>query len=318
MKYYHQHLSQLFHQQHGASYLVLFGYFIGGLFLSPFISYLVALFFSGFDGASANELVVPTVYTSELRTPMLVMQAFSSLCLFLALPYLYLRYYENGSPSALLPTAQVSMPILLVITFCLVISYMPLSAWSINWNNSVVFPEPFEKIARGMEDKLQTITEFMINFDSPFQFAIGLVVVAIIPGIGEEFLFRGVLQNKILSMTQKPHVAIWTSAIIFSFIHFQFYGFVPRMLLGALFGYLYLWSGTLLVPIFAHFINNAYTLIWMHLHQKGIINIEVDKAFGGIWVIASVVLVGCLMYLLKYLHRNQSNIEQTSGLNPLE
>ena len=81
------------------------------------------------------------------------------------------------------------------------------------------------------------------------------------PAICEEFIFRGAVQRVIFRLKSNPHVAIWLSAFIFSAIHFQFYGFLPRLLLGAAFGYIYFWTGSIWYAVFAHFLNNAYAVV---------------------------------------------------------
>ena len=86
---------------------------------------------------------------------------------------------------------------------------------------------------------------------------INMVMIGVIPAIGEEFLFRGALQKIFSEWTKNKHLGIWISAILFSAMHLQFYGFIPRMLLGALFGYTLLWTGSLWIPIFGHFVNNG-------------------------------------------------------------
>ena len=83
-------------------------------------------------------------------------------------------------------------------------------------------------------------------------------------------------QNEFFRGNGNIHFAIWLSAIIFSAIHFQFYGFIPRLLLGALFGYLYYWSGNLLIPMFAHFVNNAFGVIMIYLHRHEITDLNVE------------------------------------------
>ena len=99
------------------------------------------------------------------------------------------------------------------------------------------------------------------------------------------------------------HLSIWASAIIFSAIHFQFYGFIPRLLLGALFGYLYYWSGNLLIPMFAHFVNNAFGVIMIYLHRHEItdLNVEDNTAAPLQYVILNAALtVGLLYYIWRH------------------
>src|SRR5690554_5832087 len=108
----------------------------------------------------------------------------------------------------------------------------------------------------------------MTRFDNAGDFILALIVIGLIPAVGEELLFRGLVQNQIGAITKNIHVAIWLAAFLFSTFHFQFYGFVPRMFLGVLFGYLYYWSGNLFIAMLAHFINNGLTLILLYMYQQ--------------------------------------------------
>jgi len=105
----------------------------------------------------------------------------------------------------------------------------------------------------------------------------GLLVIGIMAGVGEEFLFRGILQPKLKFYIGNPHVAIWLTAAIFSAIHMQFYGFIPRMLLGAIFGYLYHFSGSLLYPIIAHILNNVVTVVLVYLNKLGKLDFDIEQ-----------------------------------------
>jgi membrane protease YdiL (CAAX protease family) len=193
------------------------------------------------------------------------------------------------------------------------ISIAPLIEWNNNWK----FPEfmqEFEQWAREKEDYAQKLTEVMTNSLSLNDLFISLVVIAFIPAIGEELVFRGMLQNEIFRASRNIHTAIWTSAVIFSAIHFQLYGFIPRMLLGALFGYLYYWSGNLLLPIFAHFFNNAFGVIGIYLSNNNIvdINMEEDPSFPIYIVTINVILTVGLLYYIRKHYREA--LEPTSDL----
>jgi len=110
---------------------------------------------------------------------------------------------------------------------------------------------------KAMETQAQTLVESFLITDSTSVFIANLLIVAVIPAIGEELLFRGTIQRILGEWFKNKHVAIITTAALFSFIHFQFYGFLPRMVLGIIFGYLFIWSKNIFYPILAHFINNA-------------------------------------------------------------
>ena len=131
------------------------------------------------------------------------------------------------------------------------------------WNANLSFPDfmsGFERWAKEEEDRLAKITSLITAIDSVPELLLGILVIALLPAIGEELVFRGMIQQELWRGSRNIHLAIWTSAFIFSAIHVQFFGFIPRLLLGALFGYLYYWSGNLLIPMFSHFFNNAFAV----------------------------------------------------------
>jgi membrane protease YdiL (CAAX protease family) len=130
---------------------------------------------------------------------------------------------------------------------------------------------------------------------------VGMFVIAVLPAVGEELVFRGIVQRRLYTLVRNPHVAIWTAALAFSAIHVQFFGFFPRLLLGALFGYLYYWSGNLWYPIFAHFVNNGFTLLMLYLHQQGSVEMDIESIETVSWSVALISLVssGALLYFFR-------------------
>ncbi|HEY4789276.1 MAG TPA: CPBP family intramembrane glutamic endopeptidase, partial [Bacteroidales bacterium] len=117
----------------------------------------------------------------------------------------------------------------------------------------------------------QTITESFMKVNTLQGLASNLLIVAIIPALGEEFLFRGVLQCIFSNWTRNVHWGILISSFVFSAIHMEFYGFFPRWILGIMFGYFLIWSGSLWLPILAHFLNNAIAVITYYLISNGLI-----------------------------------------------
>jgi hypothetical protein len=161
----------------------------------------------------------------------------------------------------------------LLITFC----FMVVNTAVIEWNQSWVFPEflsGLEDWARTQEDRLAELTQYFTRFDSFGQYLLGILVIAILPGIGEELLFRGLIQNLLRKGLGNPHLAIWIAAFLFSALHTQFFGLVPRMLLGALFGYLYYYSGRLTLAMLGHFLNNAISLTMAFAFHEGLMGVN--------------------------------------------
>lgn len=259
--------------------LIITAYVIVGLFFFSVIMAAGVLVLM--IGTDANVLLDiqnnPTGYP-EARTPLLIIQGLSTLGAFILAPIAFIKLNLKKRIAEFFPSVTMqALGMTLVITF----SFMIVNTIFISWNQAWNFPEfmsGFENWAQGQEEKLAVLTEYLTAFDSTGQFILALVVIAVLPGIGEELLFRGVIQNLFHKTLRNPHVAIWLSAFIFGAIHVQFYGVVPRMLLGALFGYLYLYSGRLSIAMFAHFLNNALSLIMVYAYSKGSLEIDPSDA----------------------------------------
>lgn len=186
----------------------------------------------------------------------------------------------------------------------LIVVILPLMSVIIAWNAGAHFPaalHDFELWARASEDKAAGLTKFLTRFNSGTRFAVGVLVIALVPAVAEELVFRGVIQKNLVRWFS-PHVGVWLGAAIFSAIHFQFFGFVPRFVLGLVLGYLYLWSGNILVSMAAHFTQNALQLLILYLTQRGQFGwgFDPDSTDALPWtlVIPSALLTAGLLYLL--------------------
>ena len=137
-----------------------------------------------------------------------------------------------------------------------------------SWNEGMHLPEALQGVERWMresEELLKDTTLRMLGSSSIPQLISNLIVIALIPAIGEELTFRGVIQQSLAKYLKNEHVAVWLAATIFSAIHLQFFGFFPRLLLGVLLGYIFLYGKSLIASIFCHFMNNAIIIIYAHV-----------------------------------------------------
>jgi uncharacterized protein len=180
--------------------------------------------------------------------------------------FLFFDYEER-----FLSPNQIHKPIfiLLLVMISLIVS-IPLISRLMEWNNSIHFPEfavKFEALLKKMEEERNDLTERMLNGHRIKDLMYNIFLIAILPALGEEFIFRGILQQFLTRWFRNIHWAILITAIIFSAIHFQFYGFVPRLLLGFYFGYLFYWGKNIWVPVFAHFINNSIAVILLFIEN---------------------------------------------------
>jgi hypothetical protein len=207
----------------------------------------------------------------------MAMQTFSNPIPFIAASLFFWIVIEKQTINSF--SLEVIHPPIFILVAILVIIFMGFDSLIIEWNQGMVLPESMkgiEKWMKGSEEATGEMTKFLTTFKTPSQLIVAMVVVAVLAGFSEELLFRGVLQNITLRASGNPHVAIWFAAFTFSFIHLQFYGFIPRMLLGALFGYLYYWTKNLWVPIFAHFVNNGFTLIMAYLYSTKAVGVNIE------------------------------------------
>jgi len=164
----------------------------------------------------------------------------------------------------------------------------------------------FEMWMQQLEEAARVVTEKFVLDPRISVLAFNLFMMAILPAIGEEFFFRGVLQNIITRWTGSAYASVWITGILFSLIHFQFYGFLPRALLGVLFGYLLVWSGSIWVPVFANFVNNAFSVFFYFLIARGVVTPESSEFGGGAgeWIFAIISLL-LATQMVVYLRRKQ-------------
>ncbi len=167
-----------------------------------------------------------------------------------------------------------------------------------------------ESWMKNAEENAAQLTEAFLKVDTVGGLLFNIFMVAFLPAIGEELLFRGVIQRIFTNWTKSAHWGIWISAILFSALHMQFYGFIPRMFLGVLFGYLLVWSGSMWLPIVAHFINNAVAVLLMHLIDKQLISPELEEigTNSESYYLAAVSLVLVVVFMLM-IKRQNSKVE---------
>ena len=179
-------------------------------------------------------------------------------------------------------------------------------------NSRVELPkslEFIEQILKSQEEAAAALTERFLQADNIGGLLINIGLMALLPALSEELSFRGTLQQIIYKdqsgkvQSTKVHLAIWITAFIFSAIHMQFYGFVPRMLLGAMFGYVFVWSGSLWVPITMHFVNNGLAVLVYYLmgESENTKNIADTLGAGDTWYLGVVsILITSLGLLIFY------------------
>lgn len=170
-------------------------------------------------------------------------------------------------------------------------------------NESMQFPDWLSGIENWMKEKemsAQKLTVAFLKMDTISSLFLNIIMIGILPSIGEELIFRGVFQRLFAEWTKNIHWGIVIAAFLFSAMHMQFYGFLPRMLLGILLGYLFYWSGSIWVPILGHFVNNTTAVIIYYFYADEMTK-EIEN-FGAnqgsfIFLVLGIAIVTPLLYL---------------------
>ena len=210
--------------------------------------------------------------------------------------------------------------VLFLLTIVIMYFSVPLLELSVEINNGMKLPaflREVEEWMRQKEDQMAELTKQLLVMKTVWALLVNLLMLAVIPAIGEELLFRGCLQKIFHRITKNYHLAIWITAIIFSAIHIQFYGFIPRLLLGAMFGYLLVWGNTLWLPILAHFVNNATAVITAYVYQQQGRNLdELMKAETSSWLVYLASFAVTAIMLWTFYQKSQQQklfIKNTDG-----
>lgn len=238
---------------------------------------------------------IAAVFTIGNNTVMLKLgQGLSSALIFIV-PPLILYVFTRTQPMRQLGFRRPAKGWMLLIGIALMFVSLPLTNILGTWNEKMNFGQAFktlESLLKMLEDVAADMTQRMLEVDTIGGLLGNLLIIALIPAIGEELTFRGVLQQALTRGCKNAHVAIFLSAFIFSFIHFQFYGFLPRMFIGLILGYMFYYSGSLWTCILMHFINNGTAVVVAYLDYKGLTNVDWEH-FGGTSNVA--LLIGSLL-----------------------
>ena len=288
--------------------LLLLAYAIAGALIFSVIGLVIACAMHGIYSVEKINLLMSAdpKYVDGLK----VIQILSSIGTFI-LPPVILALTVKKKLSSFYGFITPKFLLLIIVLGIMIVS-MPFMEWIAVSNQKMVLPEFLKGIERWMkekEDAAMQMTIQLITARNNFDFIVNLIMIAVLPAIGEELMFRGGLQRSMNKMFNNPHAAIWISAIIFSAIHVQFYGFIPRMLLGAGFGYLYYYSGNIWYAITAHFINNAYAVCAAFYMQKH--NMQLNKAdepIGFPWygyVISAIITIALFKFFKDIAQRER-------------
>lgn len=225
------------------------------------------------------------------------------------LPAILAWRWLSGDPikTLLTNTADIKS---IIIAIIFIITIIPCIDVLSQWNKSLHLPYFLRELENSMialEQQANNITETMLSVSTIWGLIANIVVIALAAAICEELFFRGSVQ-RILAGAFNYHIAVWLTAILFSAIHLQFGGFIPRLILGVSFGYIAIWSRSLYPSIIAHFINNGIAVLSFFLSYNKIIDIPTEN-FGIYTGIVSLIISGTvLVYFKRYHHKTEKRI----------
>ncbi len=246
---------------------------------------------------------------------MKVSQLFSVIVLFVVPAFIYAYVFspEKISILKLRPTQWVYVG----LVFAAFVAALPAIGVMAKWNSAITFPEPLkglELLLKNAEKNAENITLAFLQMDNVFDLLINLIVIALAAAVSEEIFFRGVIQTHLLKITKNIHVSVWIASILFSALHGQFFGFFPRMFLGAMLGYFFVYSGSLWIPMIGHFLNNGIQVVITYfMLQTHTIQEVKDMNVGGdlIWLgVLSALVTIALMYFLQMISTKNKSMEE--------
>ncbi|MES2267689.1 MAG: type II CAAX endopeptidase family protein [Bacteroidota bacterium] len=221
--------------------------------------------------------------------------------IFLA-PVVFARWILRDTTNYIQPSLRFPM-LLFVITFFVMLFSMPLIEVLSNINQQMVLPKwlsGLEQWMKNSEESARRVTEAILQMDSVWDCIKNVFLIGFLTAVAEEFMFRGVLQTIFQKITNNTHLAIWITALLFSAFHMEFYGFLPRTFLGALFGYFVAYSGSIWPAVWGHFLNNATAVISTYLYQKKLIKFSPDDShlfsYTGYVFSAIIIIILLLVY----------------------
>ena len=229
------------------------------------------------------------------------------------LPALFYAQLENRDVSGYLRLkGRININYLIISVFIIAAS-IPAINWLVEANEQMRLPEALSGVEQWMresEDRAKVLTDSFLNVNTVGGLVINLIIIALLAAVGEEFLFRGVILRIFNDWSQNVHLSVILSAILFSAIHFQFYGFFPRLFLGIMFGYIFLWTGAIWITVVLHFLFNGLTVVAYYLYNTGVIETDIDAigtSANTIVLIGSVVSTVVLLTYLNLLTKKKIN-----------
>ena len=274
---------------------------------------LAALLILGLIIGSVIGVIYPIVSGQDVMSlnSLRFMQISSQIFTFVLPPILYAMLIKEN-PKESLGIKSVSYH-WFIIGFVMMYAILPLNNVFAEWNAGLKLPESMsriEEIIKEMYESSAVVLEKLVNVNTFGGFVINLIMIAGLAALGEELLFRSIIQTSLIKTCKNAHVGIIIASAIFSFIHFDFYAFIPRLVLGMLLGYMFYYSRSIWVSIFMHFVNNATAVVIYYLNNIGVTNIDVET-FGQTQLLPLLISIALMIILFRLAIKRMKNEECT-------
>ena len=272
--------------------------------------FVLIVFITSFIGILFSIIISPTevdIFLPENKNKLKISQFIASVFIFIIPCVLFAYFSSKDSFNVFGFKSRLKRQNILLILF-MIIFIQPFVVFCMQLNISILnsvaeyIPEIYKQMQL-MEDKATELTNFFLSMNSIWELLFNLFLIALIPSIGEELFFRGIIQKKLGNILKSPHVAVILTSFIFSAIHMQFFGFLPRFALGVILGYLFFYSRNLCTSILAHFINNAMGVLLMYSSFSENLNADITNlenteiSYFQAFLSISVVLLFFYLYI---------------------
>jgi hypothetical protein len=279
------------------------------IILAVIFFFLGLLILSAINGVSVVDLIKVSSDVNGDIGLIKQTQLVYSLALFFFPPLVISLFYQKNISGFFGFNRSAAWINYLNVIFLIVIS-LPIINYLAQFNSHLHLPSSMsmiEQTMREMEEKAKILTDRLLRVGTMRGLIVNILVIALIPAIGEEVFFRGLFQRHLIELFKNKHIAIFVTAFFFSAFHFQFLSFIPRLFLGIVLGYLYVWSGSIWLNITAHFTNNAIAVVAYYVMlQQGMSPESIDKfgtqSAGFFYTLISIFTFGLTLF---FIYRNE-------------
>lgn len=288
-----------------AGFFMLIAFVIAGIMLS---GQLMVPVWTSMTGKSATTLRDGLIESSDSNA-LKVIQALTAIVGFL-IPTLITAAMLNRRPLKLIGFSIKGIQLKQALLVLLIIAAALFTATALSYFTELIplsgkLKEFFDKLEEDYTRQVSAI----VSLRTPLDFILALIIMALLPAVCEEALFRGGMQNFLARGTHRPWVAILVVSLLFSLAHLSFYGFLSRFFLGIVLGLIYQYSGKLWLSILGHFANNALaiTTLYVYLQQGKPIKDAMRETQGSIWGLVGIPVVIILFVAFKRQSNNRTD-----------